>query len=60
MVEDITMKVGCTKMPAKVAERRMENVWFLLDSIKWILERFEEETKSYAGSCYLKVLLRAM
>ena len=45
----------------KVAERRMENVWFLLDSIKWILERFEEEDEEATlEAAVAKLLLRDM
>ncbi|MCJ8168218.1 DNA helicase Rep [Atopomonas sediminilitoris] len=43
----------------KVAEARMNNVWFLLDSLKWIIER-DEDGETGLEEAVAKLLLRDM
>lgn len=49
MVEDIDYESWLHQNASspKVAEKRLENVWYLVDSIKNQLERNEDETKSH-------------
>ncbi|MEY4589388.1 MAG: hypothetical protein RL497_1464 [Pseudomonadota bacterium] len=49
MVEDIDYESWLHQNASspKVAEKRLENVWYLVDSIKLQLERNEDETKSH-------------
>ncbi len=63
MIEDIDYEgwLHQNASSPKVAEGRMSNVWFLVDSIKWILERFEEDgDEATLDAAIAKLLLRDM
>ncbi|BFM18628.1 DNA helicase Rep [Maricurvus nonylphenolicus] len=63
MIEDIDYEgwLHQNASSPKVAEGRMGNVWFLVDSIKWIIERFEEDGEEASlEAAVAKLLLRDM